>query len=103
MGYKQPRLGRLAGTGRKLKVDAVLQGSVVHFDSRLRITAQLLSVTKEEHLWAESYKCNIGDILAFQIEVAEKIAAQITRRLTQHWKRQASFVPLVRIADDAHL
>ena len=70
MGYKQPRLGRLAGTGRKLKVDAVLQGSVVHFDSRLRITAQLLSVTNEEHLWAESYNCNIGDILAFQIEVA---------------------------------
>jgi TolB-like protein len=80
MGYKQLHRG-LAATGRKLKVDVVLQGSLVHFHEHLRITAQLLSVRKEEHLWAESYNCNTGDILEFQMEVAEKIATQITHRL----------------------
>jgi len=81
MRYKQFRQG-LASAGRKLRVDAILQGSLVRFDGRLRITAQLLSVTKEEHLWAESYNSNIGDILALEMEVAEKIATQIARRFS---------------------
>ena len=80
MGYKQLHQG-LAATGKKLKVDAVLQGSLVHLQGRLRITAQLLNVRKEEHLWAESYNCGNDDILAFQMEVAGKVAAQITLRL----------------------
>jgi TolB-like protein/tetratricopeptide (TPR) repeat protein len=102
MGYKQLHQG-LAATGKKLKVDAVLQGSLVHLQGRVRITAQLLNVKKEEHLWAESYNCGGGDILAFQMDVAEKVAEQITRRLAPSWKPHAPQISPVRIVRDAHL
>ncbi len=102
MGYKQLRHG-LAATGKKLKVDNVLQGSFVRFGDRLRVTVQLLNVAKEEHLWAESYHCSSDDIIAFQLEVAENIAAQVTERLAPAWKRRVSYVTPMRVAHDAHL
>lgn len=100
--YKQLRHG-LTATGRKLKVDAVLQGSLVHCNGRLRVTAQLLSVTKEKHLWAESYNCFTSDILDFQMDVAESIARQIASRLVVSWKPRSAYISPVRIAQDAHL
>lgn len=102
MGYKQLRLG-LAAIGRKLKVDMVLQGSVVNFEGRLRVTVQLLHVATEEHLWAESYICDSGDIFNFQMDVARKISEQVSAKLAPTWKRPLSFVPPMPIAHDAHL
>ncbi len=80
MVYKDARKG-LSATGRKLKVDAVVQGSVVHCGSNVRVTAQLLNVATEEHLWVESYDHDFHDLLAFQTEVAGAIAAQVTDKL----------------------
>jgi TolB-like protein/tetratricopeptide (TPR) repeat protein len=102
MGYKQLHAG-LAVIGRKLKVDAVLQGSVAHFEGRLRVTAQLLSVATEEHLWAESFICDSGDILNFQMDVAARISAQVSGKLAPAWKRRLSYVPPLPFAHDAHL
>ena len=102
MGYKQLRQG-LAAMGRKLKVDAVLQGSLVRFNGRLRVTAQLLNVSKEEHLWAEIYNCDTSDILGFQMDVAEQIARQIAVKLAPSRKPRELYVSPVRVAQDAHL
>ena len=82
MVYKDARKG-LSATGRKLKVDAVVQGSVVHCGSNVRVTAQLLNVATEEHLWVESYDHDFHDLLAFQTEVAGAIAAQVTDKLNR--------------------
>jgi TolB-like protein/predicted Ser/Thr protein kinase len=49
---------------RELGVDALMEGSVLRTGSRLRITAQLIRGTTDEHLWAESYDRDIGDVLA---------------------------------------
>lgn len=102
MGYKQLRVG-LAATGRKLKVDAVLQGSFAHFEGRLRVTAQLLSVATEAHLWADSYSCDSSDILDFQMEVASRISEQVALKLAPDWKRRRTYVPPMPFAHDAHL
>jgi len=102
MGYKQLRLG-LAATGRRLRVDAVLQGSVAHFEGRLRVTAQLLSVATEEHLWAESYICDSGNILDFQMDVAGRISAEVAGKLAPARKRRLSYVPPAPFAHHAHL
>jgi TolB-like protein/Flp pilus assembly protein TadD len=80
MVYKDARKA-LSATGRRLKVDAVVQGSVVHCGSSVRVTAQLLSVATEEHLWAESYDHEFHDLLALQADVAGAIAAQVTDKL----------------------
>jgi TolB-like protein/tetratricopeptide (TPR) repeat protein len=102
MGYKQPRRG-LAGIGKSLRVDAVLQGSLVRFEGHLRVSAQLLSVAGEEHLWAENYNCYSGDILTFQMEVAESIAAQVADKLVPSRNRRSPYISPVSGAHDAHL
>ncbi len=102
MGGKGRNQG-LAAIGKKLKVDAVLQGSLVRFEGSFRVSAQLLSVAGEEHLWAETYNCNTSDVLAFQMEVAEKIAAQVADKLAPSRNHGSPYIPPKREAHDAHL
>src|SRR5215471_15861416 len=40
--------------GRELNVDAVVEGTVTRVDKRIRITAQLIQVSTDMHLWAEA-------------------------------------------------
>jgi TolB-like protein/Tfp pilus assembly protein PilF len=65
----------------ELDVDYLLEGSVRRDDQRVRITAQLIKVSDQTHLWAESYDRTLEDILAVQVEVAEKIARSLTVEL----------------------
>src|SRR5581483_10451794 len=41
----------LPDIGRELHVDAVLEGAVVRSGDRVRITAQLIRATDDEHIW----------------------------------------------------
>lgn len=66
----------------ELKVDAIVEGSLLYSGERVRITAQLIQATPERHLWAESYERKISDILALQREVTRAIATEINARLT---------------------
>jgi TolB-like protein len=47
----------------ELDVDAVVEGSVVRSGDRIRITAQLIDVLDDRHLWAQSYEEQMTDIL----------------------------------------
>jgi TolB-like protein len=59
---------------RELHADALVEGSVLYAGGRVRITAQLIQASPEQHLWARAYDCEIGDILTVQGEVAGAIA-----------------------------
>jgi TolB-like protein len=72
----------LSEIARRLNVTAVLEGTVLRFENRLRITVQLIRAQKEEHLWAQSYERELGDILNLQGELASTIATQIHLRLS---------------------
>jgi serine/threonine-protein kinase len=63
--------------GRVLNVGTVLEGSVRASDSRLRITAQLITVDDGFHLWSERYDREAGDVFAIQ----DGITAAIVDRL----------------------
>jgi tetratricopeptide (TPR) repeat protein len=67
---------------RELKVDAVLEGSVVRAGNRVRITAQLIEGATDRHLWAQNYERDLTDVLALQGDVARAVASQIQVRLT---------------------
>jgi TolB-like protein/tetratricopeptide (TPR) repeat protein len=71
----------LSASGRKLKVDAVLQGAVLHSGNRVRVTVQLLNTATEEFLWAESYDYLFRDILAFHSDVSGAIAEHVAEKL----------------------
>jgi TolB-like protein/Tfp pilus assembly protein PilF len=62
---------------RELKVDALVEGSVVRVGERLRITVQLIEAASDRHLWAQSYEGDLRDILTLQRDVAHAIAAEI--------------------------
>jgi eukaryotic-like serine/threonine-protein kinase len=62
---------------RELAVDAIVEGSVLRSRDQVRITARLIHAATDRHLWSESYKRDIEDILALQGEVARAIAREI--------------------------
>jgi TolB-like protein len=64
--------------GRELNVDAVVEGTVTRSGSRIRITAQLIQVSTDMHLWAETYERDVSEILAVQNEVATDIARRVS-------------------------
>jgi TolB-like protein/Flp pilus assembly protein TadD len=76
MAYKHARRP-LAEIARELNVEAVVEGTVLRSGERVRITAQLIQVPDEKHLWAQSYEGDLQDTLALQNSVARAIAKQI--------------------------
>jgi len=70
--------------GRKLGVQYALEGSVRRDSGRLRITAQLIQVKDQTHLWARQYDREPSNLLAIQGEIAQDIAAEIQLQLGSH-------------------
>ncbi len=58
---------------KELGVTHVLEGSVRKSGERLRITAQLIVVESDRHLWSETYDRELTDIFALQDEISANI------------------------------
>jgi tetratricopeptide (TPR) repeat protein len=71
---------RLPAIGDELKVDAVLEGSVMRSGQQVRVTAQLIQAVTDRHLWAHSYEGELTDVIPLQRRIARDIAAAIGRR-----------------------
>ena len=69
----------LPAIAKELRVDAVLEGSVMRSGERVRITAQLIHAPEDRHLWSGRFEHDMRDILQLQAEVAQSIAAQILK------------------------
>ncbi|MGA8223079.1 MAG: tetratricopeptide repeat protein [Candidatus Acidiferrales bacterium] len=81
--------------GRELGVDYILEGSVRREGDRVRITAQLIQVKDQTHLWARDYDRNLRDILALQSDVAGAIAQEIKLKLTSEESARLAGAPAV--------
>jgi TolB-like protein/DNA-binding winged helix-turn-helix (wHTH) protein len=62
---------------RELGVAAVVEGTVMRADNRVRVTAQLIDARSDQHVWADSYERDFRDLLVLQDEVSRKIASEI--------------------------
>jgi TolB-like protein/Tfp pilus assembly protein PilF len=69
---------------QELRVDGIIEGTVLRSGDRVRISAQLLDAKTDTHLWAESYDRDLPDILALHSEVAQAIAREVQVKLTAH-------------------
>jgi len=67
---------------RELRVDVVMEGTITHSGDRIRVTANLIQVSPERHIWARTYERNFLDALALQNEIAGAIAGEIQGKLT---------------------
>ncbi len=70
--------------GRELNVDAVVEGTVTRSGNRVRITAQLIQVATDMHLWAEAYERDVSQVLDLQNDVATDIARRINVLIRPH-------------------
>ncbi len=69
---------------RALKVQGILEGSVLKSSDRLRITVQLIHAGSDQHLWTEEYDSTMADVLEVQSKVARDVAARIRAELSRH-------------------
>ena len=88
--------------GQELGVEYLLEGSCRRDGSRVRISAQLIRVRDQMHLWAQDYDREFRDYLVLESEVTRDIAAQIQLKLTQQPTARASHL-LNPEAHDAYL
>lgn len=103
MRYKDT-LAPLPEIGRELSVDAVVEGSVLKADGRVRVTAQLIDARADRHLWAENYDRELQDILGLHSEVAREIARAVQVALTPaEESRLAAARPIDPEAYEAYL
>ncbi|HEY2361625.1 MAG TPA: tetratricopeptide repeat protein [Candidatus Angelobacter sp.] len=63
--------------GRELGVQYLMEGSVRRDSSRVRITAELIQVKDQTHLWAREYDRELNNSLALQSEIAQEIGDEI--------------------------
>ncbi len=68
--------------GDKLGVNSVLEGSIRKVGSRIRMTAQLVSVDNGYHLWSETYDRQLEDVFAIQDELSRSIVDALKLRLS---------------------
>ncbi len=74
--------------GHELSADYVMEGSVRREGDRARITAQLIRVKDQTHLWAETYDRDLSDILAVHRDVAREVAREIRLTLSPESKAE---------------
>jgi TolB-like protein/DNA-binding winged helix-turn-helix (wHTH) protein len=74
--------------GRELGVDAIIEGTVVRSGNRIRISAQLIDVSSDTHLWSETYERDLENILALQAEVTLAISKHISVTVTNEQKKE---------------
>ncbi len=73
---------KLSEIGRELGVEHILEGSVRKAGNRIRVTAQLIEVKTDTHLWSATYTRELDDIFAVQDEIAQAIVEALQLTLT---------------------
>jgi TolB-like protein/Tfp pilus assembly protein PilF len=71
------RASNLKQLGQDLGVRYVLEGSVRKAGSRVRITAQLIDVVTDRHLWSQRFDRELRDIFEVQDEITQSIVAAL--------------------------
>jgi TolB-like protein/Tfp pilus assembly protein PilF len=89
----------ISEVARQLGVGYVVEGTILRAGDRVRITAQLIAVPNERHLWAETYERPGSDVLSLQGEIARTVAGQVKIRLTA---QERARLIAGRISPEAH-
>jgi TolB-like protein/DNA-binding winged helix-turn-helix (wHTH) protein len=89
MAYKHTNK-TISQIGHELGVDYILEGSVRREGGEARVSAQLIRVSDQTHLWAQNYERQLQDLLEVQNEIGKAIAEQVQLNLTSQQQRALS-------------
>ena len=68
--------------GRELEVDAVLDGSILSADGRIRVNARLLRVDDGQQIWHGQFDSADSDIFAVQESLSQRLAGAVAPNLS---------------------
>jgi len=103
MSYKGTKK-TLPEIARELAVGWVVEGSVQREGNQVRISAQLIDARTDRPIWAHTYVRDMTSVLAWQGEVAQAIAEEISITVTpQEQARFARKRPIDPEAQDLYL
>ena len=74
--------------GRKLGVEAVLDGTIQRSGERVRVTARLVSVSDGKQLWDGRFDDKFTDIFSVQDAISEKVVVALALKLTGEEEKQ---------------
>ena len=74
--------------GRRLGVEALLDGSIRKAGNRVRIGVQLIDARNGYHLWSERFDRDIEDIFAIQDEIARSVIDALGLSLSEREQRR---------------
>src|SRR6476661_8568639 len=78
----QSKPGNLSEIAKQLGVANILEGSVQKVADQVRVNVQLIQVTSDSHLWADTYDRKLVDIFGVESEMAKAIAESLQAKLT---------------------
>ena len=83
----------LSEIAQELGVANVLEGSVRRAGGKVRVTAQLIEMRTNTHLWAETYDRDLADVFAIQSDIAQRIATALEAKLAPEEKARLDARP----------
>ncbi len=76
---KQKKLPEIA---KELSVDGVVEGGILRDGNQVRISVQLIDARTDRPVWVSTYVQDISRVFAWQGEVAQEIAEEISTKVT---------------------
>jgi TolB-like protein/Tfp pilus assembly protein PilF len=90
----------LRAIGKTLGVANILEGSVRKQGDKVRITAQLIRVADDTHLWSQAYDGDLSDVFALQEKIARAITDQL--QVVLEGEQKTRLVPVATSSPEAH-
>jgi TolB-like protein/Flp pilus assembly protein TadD len=91
---------KLDEIARDLGVDGFVEGAALYEGNRVRLTAQLILMEPERHVWAQSYDCDMSAVLITQREAARAIAESVMTALRSASPGMPASVPARPVAPE---
>jgi TolB-like protein/DNA-binding winged helix-turn-helix (wHTH) protein len=79
----------ISDIGKDLSADYFIEGSVRRDAQRVRVTAQLIRVSDQTHLWADDFDHPLDNPLNLQTDVAKAITREVSARLLPAQERSS--------------
>ena len=99
MQFKDTKLS-VPEIAKALHVDAVVEGSVIREGDRIRVHAQLIRGSNDEHFWSAIYDRDLRDVLVLESDVAQAIAEKV--QVTVSGRQHERLVAARQVSPDAY-
>jgi TolB-like protein/Tfp pilus assembly protein PilF len=91
MRFKNPQIS-VPEIAKTLNVDAIVEGSLMRDGNRIRVTAQMIRASTDEHFWSQTYDRELRDVFTVESELAQSIAQKVEATATgaEHERLEAA-------------